>query len=74
MASHQADQLELRTHIQFPVDGLEVVAHRMGADHQVLCDVLDSAPGSQCFNDGRPNSERRVQVQLQRDSDLILVL
>jgi Flp pilus assembly protein TadG len=27
-----------------------------------------------CFADGRPNDERRVQVQLARDSDLVLVL
>ena len=30
--------------------------------------------GSTCFADGRPNDERRVQVQLARESDLILVL
>lgn len=30
--------------------------------------------GSECFADGRSNSERRVQVQLQRESDLIVVL
>jgi len=27
-----------------------------------------------CFEDGRPNDERRVQVQLERQSDLVLVL
>jgi len=29
--------------------------------------------GSPCFSDGRPGDERRIQVQLQRESDLILV-
>jgi hypothetical protein len=32
------------------------------------------AVGGTCFADGRPNDERRVQVQLQRQSDIILVL
>lgn len=30
--------------------------------------------GNTCFADGRPNDERRVQVRLERESDLILVL
>ena len=30
--------------------------------------------GSPCFTDGRPNDERRVQIQLQRQSDLILAM
>lgn len=30
--------------------------------------------GGTCFADGRPNDERRVQVALERESDLILVL
>lgn len=29
--------------------------------------------GATCFADGRPNDERRVQVQLERESDLVLV-
>ncbi len=29
-------------------------------------------PGTPCFSDGRPNDERRVQVQLERESDLLL--
>ena len=32
------------------------------------------AVGSQCFADGRPDSERRVQVRLQRESELIVVM
>lgn len=30
--------------------------------------------GNTCFADGRPNDERRVQVELARESELILVL
>ena len=32
------------------------------------------AVGSQCFADGRPDSERRVQVRLERESELIVVM
>lgn len=56
--------------------------HPDGADpvDQTTRLVVDSAGirtvavGSQCFADTRPNDERRVQVQVQRDTDLILVL
>jgi hypothetical protein len=30
--------------------------------------------GSSCYGDGRPNDERRVQVLLERESDLVLAL
>lgn len=31
-------------------------------------------PAAMCFNDGRPNDERRVQVQLGRDVSLVVIL
>lgn len=36
--------------------------------------VRNVSPNNTCFADGRPNDERRIQVQLVRESDLILVL
>jgi hypothetical protein len=49
------------------------------ADDQTTRVVVDTAGnrvetvGTDCFADARPNDERRVQVQLKRTSDLILV-
>ena len=49
------------------------------AEDQTTRMVVDTAGsrtvtvGSACFADGRPNDERRVQIQLERDADLILV-
>lgn len=36
--------------------------------------VQSTAVGSTCFTDGRPDSERRVQIQVQRDTDIEVVL
>ena len=50
------------------------------ADDQTTQITVDTAgartvtSGGICFSDGRPSDERRVQVQLQRQSDIILVL
>lgn len=32
--------------------------------------TVTHTPGGTCFNDGRPNNERRVQVRVGRDADL----
>ncbi len=47
----------------------------VGEDHTVRLEIDEAglqsiATGSDCYPDGRPNNERRVQVVVQRDTDL----
>src|SRR5690606_1110442 len=51
MPSHQADQLELRAHIEFSIDCFEMVAHCVCADHEVLSNLFDAPPSSQSLDD-----------------------
>jgi hypothetical protein len=47
---HETDQFKLGTYVELAIDGFEVVAHCVGAYHQVLSDVLDATPGTQGLN------------------------